>query len=311
MMGRMIAERSRWQRWVGVVLLASACSDPSDPSAGESGGDDDGEDDGDGDDENTPSTTSTGSTSAPDSDESAADFFVEPDMGATVACDIYADDCPPDQKCSPYASDGSVRPDATRCVDLVEFPAPAGAPCHVQEWTASGLDDCDRGQYCVVYDAIELDGTCTPFCSTDEEGELVCEEPATCIGNPDIIPRLCMTDCNPLEPMCPPLRGCYRVNDHFACLSDTSGPGGGYGDPCFFTNECDPSSFCADPPEFFECPHPMGCCTAFCDTTDPEASANCPGAPEHMCVRLFDDGEGPPGLNHIGACITGPEVSAP
>lgn len=299
MMGRMIAERSRLQRWVGVVLVAGACGDSSETPIDESTGA-----------ASTGSATtsgsSSGSTSAPEGDESAADIFVEPDMGPSVTCDIYADDCPVEQKCMPYASDGSVRPDATKCVDLVEFPAPAGAPCHVQEWTASGLDDCDRGQYCVVYDAIELEGTCTPFCSLDEEGELVCEAPATCIGNPDIIPRLCSEDCDPLaeESGCPPLRGCYRVNDHFVCLSDTSGPGGGYGDACFFTNECDPSSFCADPPEFFECPHPMGCCTSFCDTTDPEASANCPGAPEHSCVSLFADGEGPPGLNHIGACIT-------
>lgn len=257
----------------------------------------------------TTSATSLSSTiGETGADSSAANLIVEPDVGATVACDIYDDDCPPEQKCMPYASDGSTRPDATHCVPLAEFPGGNTAGCTVQEWTASGIDDCDRGLYCVVYDAETLEGTCTPFCSTDDDGELVCESPATCVGNPDILPRLCLTDCNPLMPSCPPQRGCYRVNDHFVCLMDASGPAGGYGESCFFTNDCDPSMFCADPPEFFECASDMGCCTAFCDASDPEASAMCPGAPMHMCVPLFGPGEGPVGLQHVGACLTGPEV---
>jgi hypothetical protein len=233
-------------------------------------------------------------------------LFVSPDMGATIACDIYDDDCPAGEKCTPYASDGGIRPDATHCITLAEFPAGNGAMCSVQGWTASGDDDCDRGLYCVVYDAETLEGTCTPFCSAADEGDLVCDAPATCVGNPDIIPRLCLTDCNPLEQNCPSDRGCYRVNDHFVCLDDASGPAGGYGESCFFTNDCDPGMFCADPPEFFECPHAMGCCTPFCDADD--LDFECPGAPEHMCVRLFGEGEGPPGLNHVGACLTGAEV---
>ena len=237
--------------------------------------------------------------------ESGSVLIVSPDMGATIACDIYDDECPVGEKCTPYASDGGVRPDATHCIPLAEFPGGNGASCSVQEWTASGDDDCDRELYCVVYDTETLDGTCTPFCSAADEGDLTCDPPATCVGNPDIIPRLCLTDCNPLEPSCPADRGCYRVNDHFVCLDDASGPAGAYGDPCFFTNDCDPSMFCADPPEFFECPHPMGCCTPFCDAGDPEAV--CPGAPEHMCFRLFAEGEGPIGLSDVGACLTGPE----
>jgi len=245
---------------------------------------------------------------ADESDADSSVLIVSPDVGPTIACDIYDDDCPAGEKCTPYASDGGVRPDATHCIPLAEFPGGSGAECSVQGWTASGDDDCDRGLYCVVYDAETLEGTCTPFCSAADEGDLVCAEPATCVGNPDIIPRLCLTDCNPLEPSCPADRGCYRVNDHFVCLDDASGPFGAYGDECLFTNDCDASTFCADPPEFFECAHATGCCTSFCDADDPDASANCPGAPEHTCVRLFAEGEGPPGLHHIGACLTGPEV---
>ena len=125
-------------------------------------------------------------------------------------------------------------------------------------------------------------------------------EPEAVIDNT----RMRLTDCDPLAPACPADRGCYRVGEHFVCLDDASGRGGAYGDPCLFTKNCDPSMFCADPPEFSGCASTDGCCTAFCDASDPEASANCPGAPEHSCVPLFAEGEGPPGLNHIGVCIT-------
>ncbi|MBX7084728.1 MAG: hypothetical protein K1X88_36325 [Nannocystaceae bacterium] len=278
-----------------LVVLAIGCGGP--PSHGGDGPGDSGE--------TTGTSTGTGASDSTADSSAGPGFVASPDMGATVACDLYADDCAATHKCAPYASDGGLVADATRCVGLVPEPLPAGAACTVQDWPASGLDDCDRGLVCVVYDVQTLAGECVPLCVADpEQPDLVCIDPtATCVGGPDTLPRLCTSSCDPFGDDCPGGRHCYRINDHFTCLDDASGDGGAYGDTCFFTNQCDAGMLCADPPEFFECPSTEGCCTPFCDTRDPQASASCPGAPEHMCIRLFDPGAGPPLFDWVGACV--------
>ncbi len=281
---------------VASVLLA-ACGGAAPMSAGSS-------------ESGTPTTTTTtaadeSTTREPTSSSSGGGFVTMPDAGAFVQCSLYADDCPADQKCMPYASDGGASPDATRCVPLADPAAALAASCTVQEWSASGLDDCDRGLYCVVYDGDALLGRCVAMCMEDAEApDLVCADlNARCVGSPDVLPRLCSTGCDPFGGDCPGTQECYRIGDHFTCLEDASGPGGEFGDPCLFTNGCDAGMLCADPPEFFECPHADGCCTPFCDTRDPRASAMCAGAPEHLCEPLFDPGEGPPLFDWVGACV--------
>jgi hypothetical protein len=232
-------------------------------------------------------------------------LLTQPDVGALPQCELYADDCADGNKCSPYASDGGPSPDATRCIPIADDPAGVDQPCTVQDWSASGLDDCERGLYCVLYDDEQLLGRCVALCQEDPDApDLVCaDDTARCVGGPDIIPRLCSTGCDPFGGTCPGEQQCYRIGDHFTCLDDASGPGGAYGDPCLFTNQCDLGMLCADPPEFFECQSTDGCCTPFCDTREPDASANCPGAPEHLCEPLFEPGEGPPLYEWVGACV--------
>ena len=253
------------------------------------------------------STVADTTTTASDevSSDTGGGLITMPDVGAFAACSLYADDCAVGQKCTPYASDGGVSPDATRCIPIAEPAADVEQSCTVQDWSASGLDDCGRGLYCVIYDDDALLGECVALCVEDPDApDLVCADPiARCVGNPDIIPRLCSTGCDPFGGTCPGEQQCYRIGDHFTCLDDASGGLGAYGDPCIFTNQCDAGMLCADPPEFFECPHADGCCTPFCDTRDPAASANCPGAPEHLCEPLFDPGEGPPLFDWVGACV--------
>jgi hypothetical protein len=240
-------------------------------------------------------------TDAPLTTGEAGGFVTMPDVGALPQCTLYADDCAKGSKCMPYATDGGSSPDATRCVELVPEPAGLGDPCGVDEWIASGVDSCDRGLYCVVWDVRALVGECV---ADPDQPDLVCTSPDDrCIGSPDVLPRLCSSGCDPFGDDCPGDRSCYRINDHFTCLEDASGTGGGYGEECLFTNDCDAGMLCADPPEFFECGSTEGCCTPFCDTRDPDASASCPGAPEHRCEPLFDPGEGPPLYDWVGACV--------
>lgn len=250
-------------------------------------------------------SSSTGSSTGGADTSTTGTFVSAPDGGVLTQCDLYADTCPDGEKCMPYATDGGIRQDATRCVPVAESPAQLDDTCSVQEWVASGLDDCARGLFCVVYDPVELTGRCLAFCIEEPElADLGCLDPnARCFGTPDQIPRLCAADCDPFGSECPEGRGCYKVGDSFVCLDDVSGPSGDYGDPCLFTNECDPGFRCVVPEQFFECGSPNGCCTPFCDTRDEEASAACPGAPEHACVRVFDEGEGPPLFDWVGACM--------
>jgi len=238
------------------------------------------------------------------SSESDAGFVTMPDVGTLPQCSLYADDCPPDQKCAPYATDGGVSSNSTRCVPLADPPAALEAPCTTQQWSASGLDDCDRGLYCVLYDFEALLGRCVALCIEDPDApDLVCDDPdARCIGNPDIMPRLCSAGCNPLGDDCPGDQNCYRVGTSFSCLADVSGPGGQAGDACQFSNQCDAGMRCVPPSELFDCDAPAGCCSPFCDTRDPAASSMCPGAPDLACVPLFEPGDGPPLYDWVGSC---------
>jgi hypothetical protein len=258
------------------------------------------------------STSITGTSTAVDV-SSGVDFVVPPDGGVLTQCDLYADGCPEGEKCTPYASNGGVDRDATKCISVAESPAQLDDACTVESWIASGLDDCARGLFCAVYDPIALIGRCMAICHADpDETDLVCFDPeARCVGPIDALPRLCATDCDPFGVDCPEGQACYRIGDHFTCLDDVSGDGGDYGDRCLFTNDCSPAMLCADPPEFFECPHLDGCCTPFCDTRLPDASAECPGAPEHECVGLFEPGEASPLYDWVGACVVRSEDEGP
>ncbi|HWB79448.1 MAG TPA: hypothetical protein VG755_31010 [Nannocystaceae bacterium] len=283
-------------RWSAALALVIACTSSSQGDTSTS--------------TSTSSTSSSGGTtpaeasSTADGSSSGSNIVIAPDGGVLTQCDVYADGCPDGEKCMPYASDGGLAQDATRCVPLADNPGFIDAPCTVQEWIASGLDDCGRGLFCVVYEPTELTGRCLSFCIEDPElDDLTCADPnARCVGPPDALPRLCATDCDPFGTTCPDGYGCYKVNDHFVCLDDVSGPGGAYGDSCLFTNDCDPGMRCVVPDNFFECASTDGCCSPLCDTRDPDASAMCPGAPNHACVPIFDEGEGPPLFDWVGAC---------
>lgn len=249
----------------------------------------------------TSSTGAPASTGVADT-TAAADFIAKPDGGTIPSCNPYADPCPSGEKCMPYASDGGLRQDRSRCVPVVPEPGTVGDSCTVADFPASGYDDCERGAFCVLYDTAGLRGTCTAFCVEDDVGLPICSNPeARCVGGPDALPQLCTIDCDPFGDDCPGDQACYRIGKHFVCLADLSGSGGQTGDPCVFTNDCAPASLCANDDEVASCPS-TGCCTPLCDTRDPEASAACPGYPEHACTRIWPSGSGPSLYEWVGAC---------
>lgn len=261
------------------------------------------------------STTAVTSTSAVDG--SGADtrgattvpFMLEPDVpGPMYECDLYAQDCPPGEKCTMWASEGGTLANASKCVPVVDDPVGTGEPCQVQVAPLSGLDDCELGDYCFNnIDPEALDGVCVPFCVGDASSPY-CEDPLyECIICSDSCLPLCLPMCSPLAQDCGPGQACYPVQDTWHCVPDASGDQGGYGDPCDFINVCDPGLICLDSsvvPPGQACEGASGCCTEICDVTDPAGDLQCTGAAEgQTCQPWYEDGAAPRGHENVGACV--------
>lgn len=108
--------------------------------------------------------------------------------------------------------------------------------------------------------------------------------------------------CHPLLQNCADDQGCYPADDGFFCAPDASGQDGVYGDACELLNACDPGMFCAFADSVPGCVG-AGCCSPFCDLTDPNASADCPGAPDQQCLAWYAEGQAPAGLESVGVCV--------
>ncbi|MBL8975762.1 MAG: hypothetical protein JNK56_34490, partial [Myxococcales bacterium] len=63
-------------------------------------------------------------------------------------CDLWAQDCPPGNKCAPYDKDGDGIHDTPRCVPVDGAPDQAGDDCSIAGSIASGIDSCDLGLMC-------------------------------------------------------------------------------------------------------------------------------------------------------------------
>lgn len=255
---------------------------------------------------------STGLESADDLDstgESAASdggsvFLVELDAGSqTFACDIWAQDCPPGEKCMPSSTNPGSSWDGLRCTPIDPKSVPAGEACMVEGSAFSGIDDCEHGSMCWDVDGQTLVGTCIAMCSGSEAAP-ICPDPRThCSVSADGTLALCHPSCHPLLQDCDDSEGCYPIDDEaFACF-DTGGEQGRFGEECAFLNVCDPGLFCAAPGEVPNCDS-TACCSSFCDVSDPSATGACPGADGGQeCVAWYDEGEAPFGHDDVGACV--------
>ena len=313
---------------IGICVTSSlafaGCAGKSDSgdtgatAADDDGGTDNGDDDDDDDDDDDGSEGADGQDSDPTADDgsegpgdTAGDsgddgpvgFIQDPDGGGVnIECDVWAQDCAEGEKCMPWANDGGSSWNATRCSPLDDNPGQIGDPCTVEGSGVSGIDDCDIASMCWDVDPETNMGTCVAFCSGSEANP-VCEDPTTsCViaNNGTLI--LCLPSCDPLLQDCQEGQACYNVNDTFACAPDASLEMGVYGDGCEFLNVCDPGLYCANPEAVPDCAS-GGCCSPFCDFSDPEASAACPGAAGGQeCVSWYEEGQAPPGLENVGAC---------
>ncbi len=245
----------------------------------------------------------TGPSDTTGSMSTTVGFIQDPDGGsADVECDVWAQDCPDEEKCMPWANDGGSSWNATRCSPLDPTPAQPGDECAVEGSGVSGIDNCDLGSMCWDVDETNM-GTCVPFCMGTEANP-VCEDPnASCtIANEGVL-ILCLPNCDPLLQDCQEGNACYPVDDAFVCGPDASGEMGLFNDPCGYINDCDPGLFCANADVVPDCAGSESCCSTFCDLTDPQANANCPGADGGQeCVPWFEEGQAPPGFDNIGAC---------
>jgi hypothetical protein len=303
-----------------------ACGDKADSgatanaTASASNGDDDSDGDGDGDDSDgdadddddsasdssTPAESSEGDATTDEPDDSGpvtAGFINDPDGGgASVECDLWAQDCPRDEKCMPWSNDGSSAWNAARCSTLDPDPAQPGDVCAVEGSGVSGIDNCDLGAMCWDVDPETNQGVCVPFCMGSEANP-ICEDPSTtCTIANDGVLILCLPVCDPLLQDCTDGQACYPIDDTFVCAPDTGGEMGAFGEACGFINVCDPGLFCSNPDLVPGC-NSNGCCSAFCDLANPDASATCPGAGGGQeCTPWFAEGMAPPGLENIGGC---------
>jgi hypothetical protein len=300
--------------WVAGCQAKSNTDDDTGPTSSPSGdtgeetADDFGDDDtqGSGDDDPSGTDTSNGSDGDDDAVGSSGDganFILEPDGNAVAnECDIWAQDCMQGEKCMPWANDGAGSWNATRCSPLDRNPAQPGDPCMVEGSGVSGIDDCDISTMCWDVDPETNMGTCVQFCSGSEANP-VCEDPTTsCVIANEGVLILCLPGCDPLVQDCMEGNACYPSNDTFVCGPDASQDQGVYADPCEFVNVCDPGLFCANAELVPDCAS-TSCCSPYCDTSDPDASAACPGsAAGQECVPWFEEGQVPPGFENVGAC---------
>jgi hypothetical protein len=258
------------------------------------------------------SSTSTSTTVSADDtrgtasvDETGVVFLLDPDAGGSAfECDIFEQHCPKGEKCTMWANDGGTW-NASKCVPVVDDPAGAGEPCHMEGGPASGIDDCDLGMMCWDVDSKTLEGTCIPFCVGDSSNP-ECEDPGRFCATGGVL-AVCLQICNPLVQDCGEGRACYPTQGEFwSCAPDASGEEGAYGDYCAFINSCDPGLICIESstvPPGQPCEGTGGCCTEVCDLADPLGDLQCAGAAEgQTCQAWYQEGKAPAGLENVGAC---------
>ncbi|MCX4241144.1 ribulose phosphate epimerase [Paraliomyxa miuraensis] len=254
----------------------------------------------------SPSTTlpDPADDTTPDPDSAGFQFIPTPEGGSWLECDLYAQDCPPGEKCMPWANDGGPFWNATRCSPIAEDPGAPGDPCMVEGSGVSGIDDCELGSMCWNVDPETNEGSCVALCSGSVSNPY-CEDPGTyCAISADEFFELCLPQCQPVEQDCPDGQACYPIQDRWSCAPDASGDMGAYGDPCEFINVCDPGLVClsteAAPPGL-PCEGAFGCCLEVCALS--LGDAQCSGVAEgEICQPWYEEEATPFGYDDVGVC---------
>ena len=210
-------------------------------------------------------------------------------------CDVFAQDCPDDQKCAAFANDGGNSWNSTKCVPISGTKVP-GDPCAAEGGGVSGLDDCEKGSMCWDLDG-ESKGLCVALC-TGSQAQPECGDPTTaCAVVNDGVLNLCLDRCDPLVQDCPGDDLCLPIDDAYVCVLDASGEAGAAFAPCEFDNACDRGLLCLTPAAATECDqNAKGCCLPFCAISE---EVMCPGEGQ-SCLPVFTPQ--PPGLEDVGLC---------
>ncbi|MEM9458307.1 MAG: ribulose phosphate epimerase [Myxococcota bacterium] len=251
------------------------------------------------------STTSTAATFGdPDSSGDGITFIIDPDGGSLcfLCCDTWAQDCPEGEKCVAWANDGDDDWNSTRCSSVPDSPGQPGDPCTVEDFAASGRDDCDLGLMCWNVDPTTLEGTCVALCTGDESNPS-CDDPGDgCLLANDGVLNLCLPLCDPLADDCGAGQVCVASADLFACVATTSGLGSAAGGPCEYLYDCQPGLSC-ESSALVGAPCDLGragCCTPYCDLSAPDPVADCID-PGQACVAW--GGTAPPPDESLGVCL--------
>ncbi len=243
-------------------------------------------------------TSETAETSTTASSTTCTSAGCDP-SGDPAGCDVFAQDCPEDYKCSAYASNGGATLDAAKCVPITGSKDP-GDSCIVEGSELSGLDDCDLGSRCTLVKATSNEGTCVATCGGSEAAP-TCTVPGNVCTDGDGL-DLCLTPCDPLKPACVDEALCVVVQGGFYCAPDAFGLQSEVFEPCEAANTCDPGLLCQLPKYASECQQDTtGCCLPVCDITG--GNNQCPGVGQ-SCVSIFKQAmrPPPPGLENVGVC---------
>jgi hypothetical protein len=229
----------------------------------------------------------------PDDDDAMDDnnFLFPGDIicfaGCGPECDPFAQDCPEDQKCMPWANDGGDVWTAVRCVPLQRDPVGVGEACVVEGNATTGSDDCELGTMCWAADPITLEGTCVAQCGGTEASPTCADGLVCVIGFNDSV-NVCVSACDPLAPACAMDEVCTHAPDVdpwesvFACLPTPPFAPQPFGAPCDGIAVCDAGLACAGWELVPGCEE--SCCTTLGDAAAPPA---CPDV-EQTCIP-FDE----------------------
>lgn len=207
------------------------------------------------------------------------------------ACNVWTQDCPPQQKCSWEIVDAIAQP---RCVPLVADAKPPGEPCTTLGDPGSGHDDCELGAMCSWLNPQNI-GVCLALC-TGSPVAPDCQDagvPAICQPCNDCA-SLCIPTCDPLADTCGAGYVCAPNAGNFTCTPADNLGAGMLADPCEYSVQCAAGFACIDGAAVPGCDQ-VGCCSPFCSLELPE----CPN--QMSCVPWFEDAE-PPALPDVGVC---------
>ncbi|MEM7152037.1 MAG: hypothetical protein AAF799_04305 [Myxococcota bacterium] len=191
--------------------------------------------------------------------------------GPSGPCSMVEQDCPPGEKCLPYANDSSSWNDR-HCVPVVDEPQGPDEPCSVFGDASDWTDDCDATSMCRGASETGT-GYCIEFCIGDDTNPFCANRCDYCPVFGESVVSVCLQACDPLAPDCFAGEACLpsRSGNVFACSVFAPSPDGAFGDPCRFINACIPGSVCWGGEGVPDCDGPTsGCCMPYCPLEGPD-----------------------------------------